>query len=252
MEAMIYSILSVKQNNEKLNSILTGMKGLFNSVLFPVSFNEITAIVSDFVKGSNNDINNDLIFEYAQIIETLEQQFTLLPVRFGSSMNSSDAIRSMLERNYYDIQQNLQKVENKNEFGLKVFCDLINLKADLVAKSSSQSEDLHFSSNEKENSVSLEWVKRKLKEHRQEELLLTFVDAVIDEIRNHLGGMASNLKFQKMTTEKILIDSIFLISKDQKDELIHALEYLQSKFPLLNFILTGPWPPYNFVEVKLK
>ena len=51
--------------------------------------------------------------KYAEIIETLATDYTLLPVRFGSTMESSDQLLQMLERNYTEIQQNLKKLKDK-------------------------------------------------------------------------------------------------------------------------------------------
>ena len=78
--------------------------------------------------------------EYAAVIETLSQHFTLLPMRFGSLMDSDEAIIHMLERNYHDIQQNHLKIDDKFEFGLKVFCDSETLMAELREKSEAASK----------------------------------------------------------------------------------------------------------------
>jgi hypothetical protein len=46
--------------------------------------------------------------------------------------------------------------------------------------------------------------------------------------------------------------AVFLLDKERKDALIHVIEELQNQYPGLNFVLTGPWPPYNFVESTIK
>ena len=127
MGKMIYSILSVKRNPEKLNALLVGMKGISGTDLCAVSFDEITAVVSD-AKRADLIADRSNAIEYAAVIENLAQQFTVLPMRYGSIMESADSINKMLERNYHEFQQNLQKVENKYEFGLKIFCDPEKLK----------------------------------------------------------------------------------------------------------------------------
>ena len=48
-----------------------------------------------------------------------------------------------------------------------------------------------------------------------------------------------------------MIDAILLIDKQMKKELIQAVTDLQNQYPTLRIILTGPWSPYNFVEIKL-
>jgi len=251
MDKMIYSILSVKNNPEKLNTLLVGMKGIAGTGLFAVSFDQISAVVSN-IKRADLIADKTNAIEYAGVIEKLAQQFTLLPMRYGSLMESTDAINKMLGRNYHEFQQNLHKVENKCEFGLKIFCDSEKLKAELRAKSEADTKTPAKPAPEIKNSVYRDYVNKKLKEHRLEELLLTYVDSVISEIMGYLARLNAVNKFKKMATATNIIDSVFLLEKEKKSELIQAVEDLQNQYPGLNFVLTGPWPPYNFVEITIK
>lgn len=251
MGIMIYSILSVKKNPTKLNALLNGMKGISGVDLHEVAVDEITAIVSHTARA-NLIVDRSNAVEYAGVIETMAQQFTLLPMRFGSEMDSTDAVNKMLERNYQEIQHNLRQVENKYEFGLKVFCDSEKLRAELVAKSEFDARKSEKPDPEIKNSVFREYVNKKLKEHRLEELMLTYVDSVIAEITEHLTQLNALSKIKKMATTSNIIDAVFLLDKVSKNKLIQAIENLQNQHHGLNFVLTGPWPPYNFVNFTVK
>lgn len=251
MQKMIYAILSEKNNPEKLNTILLGMKGLAGTVLYTVYFDEITAVVSD-INRANLITDQSNAIAYASVIEKLVEQFSLLPMRYGSLMESRDSINKMLERNYPEFQQNLQKVENKYEFGLKIFCDSGKLKAELRAKSETDTKTPTKSVPGIKNSVYRNYVNKKLKEHRIEELVLIYVDSVIAEITGYLARLNAVNKFKKIVSETNIISAIFLLGKDKKDKLIQAVENLQNQYPGLTFVLTGPWPPYNFVEITIK
>jgi hypothetical protein len=251
MEQMIYALVSEKIDHGKLAASLSGMQGIAGVNLYAVLFNQISAVVSDMSRASQIAGKSTAI-EYAGVIETLSQQFTLLPMRFGSIMQSNEAIIHMLERNYHDIQQNLLKVERKYEFGLKVFCDSETLMAELREKSEASPLPSATPAPEIKNSESRNWVNKKLKEHRLEELLVSYIDSVIEDITGQLDRLKTISKIKKMVTPTTIIDGVFLLDKALKDELIHAVGDLQNKFPGLNFILTGPWPPYNFVDFIVK
>jgi hypothetical protein len=251
MEKMIYSILFAKSKTEKLKTLLAGMKGIADTDLYELSFGEITVVVSD-VSRASLIAGKSTALEYAAVIETLSQQFTLLPMRFGSLMESDEAIIHMLERNYHDIQQNHLKIDDKFEFGLKVFCDSEKLMAELREKSEAASKTQVTTVTEIKNSASRNWVNKKLKEHRLEELLVSYIDSVIEDITGQLDRLKTISKIKKMVTPTTIIDGVFLLDKALKDELIHAVGDLQNKFPGLNFILTGPWPPFNFVDFTVK
>lgn len=249
MISMIYAILSVKKNSGKLNALLVGMKGILGAGLYVVPFNEIAVVVSDINKAELIADKSSAI-EYAGVIETLAQQFTLLPVRYGSVMESTDTIKKMLGRNYNEIQQNLLKVKNKVEFGLKVFCDSKKIKTEIKAKSEIESKTEPLQNSK--NSVYRDYLNKKLKEHRIEELLLAHVDTIILDITTHLAQLNPIHKFKKMVSATNIIDAVFLIEKDKKKCCINIVNDLQNKYPNLHLMLTGPWPPYNFVDITIK
>jgi len=251
MEKIIYAILSGKINHGKLTTLLSGIKGIEGADLVAVSFDQISAVVSNIEKADlvANQIN---AFAFAHVIEILEEDYPLLPMRFGSIMKSAGSIQEMLEKNYPEFRNNLQKVENKSEFGLKIVCDTEKLKTELKSKSDAVNEPSQKSVAESRDSVFREYVNQKLKAHRLEEMLMGYIDSIIAEFTGFLIELDAVKKIKKMTTATTIIDAVFLLEKDKKAELILAIEAMQSKHTGLNFILTGPWPPYSFVDITLK
>ena len=251
MGEMIYAILSDKINPGRIPTLLSEIKGIAGADLVAVSFDQVSAVVSDIEKA-DLIANQTNAFAFASVIETLAQQYPLLPMRFGSIMESTDSIQEMLEKNYPEFLNNLLKVENKSEFGLKIFCDTEKLKAELKTKSEVTNETSQKPASESKDSVFKEYINQKLKAHRLEEMLLNYVDSIIAEFTGFLVQLEAVKKIKKMTTATTIIDAVFLLEKDKKAELIQAIEDLQHKYSGLNFILTGPWPPYSFVDITLK
>ncbi len=250
MGNLIYAIIF---NNypDKLNSLLSGMKGMSGESLDVVTLDEISAVVSH-IERAELIADQTSAMAFAGIIEKLEQHFTLLPMRYGSMLESVDLILKMLEKNYPDFQQNLQKVENQSEFGLKVFCDPEKLKEEMRLKSETADNPSAKSEEGIKKSVYLDYMNKKLKEHRLEEKLLNYIDLVIAEFTGKLTQLHAVSKIKKRSTATILIDAVFLLKKDRKDELVQVVKDSQNQHPELNFTLTGPWPPYNFVDINLK
>jgi hypothetical protein len=251
MDKLIYSILINKRNNSKQNGLPVGLKGISGSELYVVTIDEISAVVSD-INRSGLIADRSSAIEYAGVIEALSHKFTLLPMRFGSIMKSTDAIEKMVVVNYPEIYQNLQKVDNKYEFGIKVLCDSEKLRASLIGQSASGNISQPGEVSEISKSVYRDWVEKKLQEHRLEELMLTHVDSVIAEITLFLNRLNAVTHIKKMVTETTIVDGVCLLEKGHKDPLINVIETLQSHYPGLSFVLTGPWPPYSFVDITIK
>lgn len=250
MEMMIYTIVSVKKAPERLTEILAGLRGISGDMLFAISHLDVAAVVSIVTKAALiTDTTNAM--EYAGVIETLSHQFNVLPVRYGSIIKTEDSLMKILERNHEEIEENLRKVEDKFEFGLKVFCDTDKLARDLKSKTETVTV-LPTEMPTTSSSISREWLNKKLKEHRIEESILHYVDSVIATLTEKLTELEAVNKFRKRTSSTILIDAVFLLDKTRKQSLIQMITDIEKEHPDLNFVLTGPWPPYNFVDITLK
>ncbi len=251
MDILIFALVLGRENMGPLNARLEGLKGPAETGLNTLCFREIAAVVGEIPKsGLNTD--RDSAIAYAAVIETLVQQFTLLPMRYGSAMESEEAVLGMIGRNYNEILDNLKKVEDKFEFGLKVFCDSVKLRTEMKEKTEAGALLRPPVIPAVSASVFREYVNKKLMEHRLEEMMVNYVDSIIAEIKVCLSLMNAVTKFRKALSEAILIDAVFLVQRQRKSELLDAIRLLQEKYPGLNLMFTGPWPPYSFVDVTIK
>jgi hypothetical protein len=250
MGRMIYSIIKASEEPSKLNAVLSGLHGISGGNFKLVQCEDILAVTCSVErKDMVADRSNTL--DYAGVIDELSKSCTLLPVRFGSVMESEDEILKMLERNYRGIQDNLLRVEGRVEFGLKVFCDPEKLKSRPEIFGKDNIKIFDKTPGSQNNSVYLDYVNKKLIEYRIEEALLSFVNSVIKEITGCCKSAGANGKFRKMVSPNNIIDGLFLIDRSKTNELITVVKELQVKYPDLNLMLTGPWPPYNFVDITI-
>ncbi len=247
MDKMIYAILRNKNKPDNLQQILSGITGIDKTALELISFGQISAVCGNFIK-SDFTASQSRAIAFAGVIDELAKHCTLLPMRFGSFMKTSEDVSKMLEKNHDGFLQNLEKVENKFEFGLKVFGDSTKIQEHLKATNPIEEKVV----DENEASKFKSYVNKKLRAHRIEERLLSFVDTIVAEITLYLKQMEATSRIQKMASESILVDGVFLIKKNQQQQLVEAIGDLQKQYPEIKFVLTGPWPPYSFVEVKLK
>ncbi|MEI6683104.1 MAG: GvpL/GvpF family gas vesicle protein [Bacteroidota bacterium] len=251
MKKLLYAILSLNDNPGRVIEIPREITGISEDPLSVIRYDGIAAVAGDFT-GETAATGRTAALRYAGIIENLSLQFTLLPVRFGSVMESDGAVISMLEKNHPAILANLQKVDRRFEFGLKIFCDAGKLSAFLVNKTANEETTGNPPTPDIQPSVFREYVNKKLKAHRLEELMLAYVDSVIAIITLKVAGLTSISRFTKMASASNLIDAVFLLEKEKKDELVATIAGLMEEYPMLTFMLTGPWPPYNFVDLTLK
>ena len=75
----------------------------------------------------------------------------------------------------------------------------------------------------------------------------------VTDVHEQLKDVSVASRSNKVIGDRMILNAAFLVDrKDEKqfDERVKAIS-LQYE-DLLNFKYTGPWPPYNFVNIKLK
>jgi hypothetical protein len=50
----------------------------------------------------------------------------------------------------------------------------------------------------------------------------------------------------------MIMNAAFLVSRDQEQDFDAKVKAIGGRHPHLTFKYTGPWPPYNFVNIRLK
>lgn len=248
MEKIIYAIIASNRSPEELSDLMKGIQGISGSSLYALSFQDISVAVSDF-SPSKFTITKELAIDFARVIEELSQSVTLLPIRFGTFLKSDEIVIQLLSNHYDSFLNNLQQVENKHEFGLKVLWNYE--KGSEKIREASESEEVKASDYFSKSTVHTNYLLEKIKKHRLEDALLKHVEQLIEETCQHLEQLNPACKFQKMVTNSIILDAVFLVEKDKKNEFIQAIDALKGQKIDLNFLLTGPWPPYNFVDVAI-
>jgi glycosyltransferase involved in cell wall biosynthesis len=227
---------------------MKGIQGISGSTLYALSFKDISVAVSDFTP-SKYTLTKELAIDFARVIEELSQSVTLLPIRFGTFLKSDEMINQLLINHCDSFLNNLQKVENKYEFGLKVLWNYEKCSEEIRVKAESEEvkSDDYFS----KSTIHTNYLLEKIKKHQLEDALLRHVEQLIEEISRHLAQINPDCKFKKMVTHSIILDAVFLVEKNKKDDFIQAIKELKQQQSDLNFLFTGPWPPYSFVEITI-
>ena len=73
------------------------------------------------------------------------------------------------------------------------------------------------------------------------------------EIYEALRGVCVASRDNKPIGDKMIMNAAFLIQREREAEFDAAVNRVARNFgDRLNFKYTGPWPPYNFVNIRLK
>src|SRR5438270_310037 len=74
----------------------------------------------------------------------------------------------------------------------------------------------------------------------------------LSELFESLRDVAVASRANKPIGDKMIMNAAFLVSRDRETAFDQKVKEIGARFDKLTFKYTGPWPPYNFVNIRLK
>jgi hypothetical protein len=180
---------------------------------------------------------------------------TLVPMQFCTIYQSESRVQEMLAEHYDDFVEALSRLEGKQEWGVKAYCDGEAL-AKKVGETSDKVKELKVEMEQKSSGAAY-FLKKKVDEAIAEE-----VERVSDEQAQHSHDRLSShaeeavinpLQSKEFTGRKeaMVLNGAYLVAEEQLAAFRAELESLIEEHGDLGFMyeMTGPWPPYNFVSI---
>src|SRR3954462_6904440 len=225
-----------------------GIGGLGENV-YTVHHGDVAAVVSKtpvFIFDPTRE--NALAHEH--VIETVMKSNTIIPMSFGTVFRTDDDIKEVLKSIYPSLKDVLKQMSGKLEFGLKVTWD----RDRVIEELKRNHEEIHRFHIEltKKHLQSTYFARMQLGRMIDKALAERSADYV-REIYDALRSICVASRDNKPIGDKMIMNAAFLIDRNRETDFDAAVNKVAQKFSdRLNFKYTGPWPPYNFVNIRLK
>lgn len=241
----VYGVIEAR---EQLSFGKIGIGGIGENV-YTVHEHDVAAVVSKtpvFIFDPTRE--NALAHEH--VIETVMKANTIIPMSFGTVFRTDDDIREVLKSIYPSLKDVLKQMANKLEFGLKVTWD----RDRIVEELKRENEEIHrFQHELTRKHLQSTYFARMQLGRMIDKALAERAAEVVREIYDGLRAVCVASRDNKVIGDKMIMNAAFLIQKDKEADFDAAVNAVAQKFgDRLNFKYTGPWPPYNFVNIRLK
>jgi hypothetical protein len=196
------------------------------------------------------DPTRENVFAHEQVNEGVMREFTVLPMAFGALFRTDDDIIELIRGTYDALRDVLAKMEGKVEFGLKVNWDRDKVTAELEQ---TNDEIRHLKEQITSRTTGSTYFARMQLGRLIETALTDQADAYIREVYSQLRDTAVASRANKPIGDRMIMNAAFLIDRNTEAEFDQKVKEIASKYEdKLSFRYTGPWPPYNFVHIRLK
>ncbi|MEK7877740.1 MAG: GvpL/GvpF family gas vesicle protein [Pseudomonadota bacterium] len=217
--------------------------GLYGKVIYNVSYRDIAVAVSE-LNEETKKIIDACILEHEKVVERLMIKFTVLPMRFLTVLNTREELLSMVEFYYEDFKDNLARLHNKVEFGIKVIWPADTIKKRIT---DAYHKTIRVSlPTEPPGKIFLE---EKFKKYIIDKEFQEEADRCVIVVDDYFNKIAVEKKLKRLQTESLLLNASYLVDKDRQNEFSQAFEQLKNASSELKFLFSGPWPCYNFVTL---
>lgn len=224
-----------------------GLRGLADAPVRLIGFRDIAAVVSDH--PMENLIPRRANLEpHHRIVRMISSTGPLVPAAFGHISQNEEELVGVLRENYDDIRDEIERLSNKAELGIRLSWNVPNIFDYFVCTH----EDLRKLRNR---------VFSNADPPMQDKLQVgELFAALLERERERLGSMllsrllpaVSDSLSNPPRSEKTVCDYAVLIECARAGEFAEALRQAALLFDssyTLNY--SGPWPPYSFVRLQL-
>ena len=215
--------------------------------VYTVRYDDLSAIVSDTPLGVL-DPTRDNVLAHQRVNETVMRDYTVLPMSFGTMFKTRDDVTAFLRSAYRAFSDVLDKMENKLEFGLKVLWD----REAVIREIEKEDEDIHRLKNEIAAQKGSTYFARMQYGRLIDGALQSKSERYVGEIFDRLRDVSVAARSNKPIGDRMILNAAFLVTRDREDEFDARVKALGAAHDKLTFKYTGPWPPYNFVNIRLK
>lgn len=232
--------------------------------VYSLPFQGIQAIVSqvslqefglEVIKANLNDPAwlEAKVRSHQHVLESASAHRSIIPMKFCTIYLSEERIREMLDQQYDAFVEDLKRLAGNQEWGVKVYCDR-KVLARMVEETCDRVKQLKIEAGDKSVGAAY-FIQKKLAE-----TVATQVERCIDEnvqnIHDRLAAcsqasIVNPVQSKEITgrEDEMVLNGAYLVPKSGFEAFQAELDSHRKVLADQGFtcVLTGPWPPYNFV-----
>ena len=212
-----------------------------------VNFRDIAAVVSR-TPMVVQDPTRDNVLAHQRVNETVMQKHTVIPMSFGTVFKTDDDIIELLRSAYDAFIDVLNKMQDKFEFGLKVLWD----RDQIIREIEEEDEDIRRLKSEISSQKGSTYFARMQYGRLIDAALQARSERYVAEIFQGLRDVSVASRSNKPIGDRMIMNAAFLVSREMEQAFDSRVKEIGQQYEKLTFKYTGPWPPYNFVNIRLK
>lgn len=212
-----------------------------------VNYKDIAAVVSETPIAVHEPTRANVL-AHERVNETVVRDHTVIPMSFGTVFKTGDDIHELLRSAYDAFTDVLVTMEDKLEFGLKVLWD----RDAIIKELENVDDDIRRLKGEITSQKGSTYFARMQYGRLIDGALQSTSERYVQEIFEALRPASVASRKNKPIGDRMILNAAFLVRRDKEPDFDAIVKRIGAVHDELTFKYTGPWPPYNFVNIRLK
>jgi hypothetical protein len=221
--------------------------GSEKSAVHTVNYGDIAAVVST-TPMVVQDPTRENVLAHQRVNERVMRNHTVIPMSFGTVFKTNDDIIELLRSAYDAFTDVLNKMQDKFEFGLKVLWDRDQIIRDIEE----EEEDIRRLKSEISSQKGSTYFARMQYGRMIDAALQARSERYVSDVFRVLRDVSVASRSNKPIGDRMIMNAAFLVAREMEDAFDVRVKEIGQLYDKLTFKYTGPWPPYNFVNIRLK
>jgi len=215
--------------------------------VYTIGLGRLSAVVSDSPLELL-DPTRENVLSHQRVNETVMRDRTVLPMSFGTVFKTEDDVVEFLRSAGDAFSDVLQKMRDKLEFGLKVVWD----RDAVIREIEEEDEDIRRLKQELAGRQGSTYFARMQYGRLVDSALQAKSESYVSDVFAALRGSSVAARANKPIGDRMILNAAFLVNRRDEHAFDECVKRLGTRYDKLTLKYTGPWPPYNFVNIRLK
>ncbi len=212
--------------------------GVGGEPVFVLWDGDLGAVVS---AGSDAQLRPDVphLMAYDRVVEYFHKLLALVPMRYGCSFDEPPQVLHCLREHHQEYRSLLASLDGMVEMGVRVL-----LPDQETGEPPACAPDAGLLA-----AGGAAYLRVRKQHYASRDGQKARVQTITQSLRHRLSGHFVNSREEssELSRRAALLSMQFLVRRDSVDSFAGAVRALAGELPW-KFLLSGPWPPYNFVD----
>lgn len=236
-------------------------RGLEGRSVYTISYKELSAVVHDSPLSPYDTQDQEQLAswvrEHQQVVDlALRKKDAVIPAGFDTifkpqeDSSASEVVQDWLREEYDQLNDQLEKIDGKREYGVQIIHDRENLRGRIKAEDEEIAELAEQIESKPEGQAYL--YKERLSTAIEEKVSSReddYRDSFLSEIRPLVDEVNLEEKVDPSDGEVTLVNASCLLPAEEEVSLGNKLEEIDDSEGF-RVRFTGPWAPYSFVDLS--